>query len=427
MTTSTASTRSGSVVWRVAIRQLSARIGLTSVATLGVALAVMTLVTLSGIFLGAKVQFEAIILGVSPDVTLWGNELKDETPLVARELPSPLALHVAHASTATRETRVRFPAQIEDAIERLPQVLAAAPSINGTALVSSGSKTKAVDLRGIDPHAEERVVPLSPLVVAGSWARLETVSNGVALGQKLAKDLSVLPGDVVHTITPAGLPLDMEVVAIFDSRIPAIDANRGYTMLHTAQVLFDRPDTVTRINIKLRDASEAPAVATLLERMFGYDAESWQEASANFLAILAVQRMFGGIVMIAILALGGFGILAVQIMLVLQKQRDIAILRAVGFTRADILRVFLLHAIAMAAVGGVMGDVLGKIAIEGLRRVHVTLEGTFRSETIVVTDHVLIYVAGFGFAVLCGVFASVFPAWRASRVEPVDVLRGLVG
>jgi lipoprotein-releasing system permease protein len=161
--------------------------------------------------------------------------------------------------------------------------------------------------------------------------------------------------------------------------------------------------------------------------MFGYDAESWQEASANFLAILAVQRIFGGIVMIAILALGGFGILAVQIMLVLQKQRDIAILRAVGFTRGDILRVFLFHAVAMASVGGIVGDVLGKVLIESLRRVHLTLEGTFRSETIVVTDHILIYVAGLSFAVLCGVFASVFPAWRASRVEPVDVLRGLVG
>jgi lipoprotein-releasing system permease protein len=397
------------------------------VATLGVALAVMTLVTLSGILLGARVQFEAIILGVSPDVTLWGNELADETPLVARELSGPAAVHVAHEATATRETRIRFPAQIAESIERLPEVVAAAPSLSGTALVSSGSKTKAVDLRGIDPTAEERVIPLSPLVVAGSWSRLVTVSNALALGQKLAKELAVAPGDVVHTVTPAGTPLDMEVVAVIDSRIPAIDASRGYTTLHTAQILFGRADTVTRMNIKLRHAGDAPAVTALLERMFGYDAESWQETSANFLAILAVQRVFGGVVMVAILALGGFGILAVQIMLVLQKQRDIAILRAVGFTRGDILRVFLFHAVAMAAVGGLVGDGLGKLAIEGLRRVHVTLEGTFRSETIVVADHVLLYVAGLAFAVLFGIFASVFPAWRASRVEPVDVLRGLVG
>ena len=412
---------------RVALRQLTARLGLTAVATGGVALAVMTLVTLSGIFLGAKLQFEAIILGVSPDVTLWGDELTDETPILARSSPSPLALHLAHAATTKRETRIRFPTEITSSIERIPQVEAAAPSLSGTALVTSGTKTKAIDLRGIDPPAEERVIHLEPLVIAGSWARLTTVAHGVALGQKLAKELSVRPGDVLHGITSAGVPLDMDVVAIFDSRIPAIDASRGYTTLHTAQLLFDKPDAVSRVSVRLRDPKDAPAVTALIERMFGYDAESWQEASANFLAILAVQRMFGGIVMMAVLLLGGFGILAVQIMLVLQKQKDIAILRAVGFRRSDILQIFLLHAVAMAVVGGVVGDALGKVLIESLRRVHVTLEGTFRSETIVITDHVLIYAAGLGFAIFAGVCASVFPAWRASRVEPVAVLRGLVG
>jgi lipoprotein-releasing system permease protein len=417
----------GAVVWRIAVRQLSARRGLTAVATGGVALAVLTLVTLSGIFLGAKTQFESIILGINPDVTLWGDEITDDTPLLARGVPQPLAVRVAHGTSATRETRIRFPAEITASIEQLPQVVAAAPSLSGMALVSAGNKTKSIDLRGIDPVAEERVKPLSPLVIAGDWGRLTTVSHGVALGQKLAKELGVVPGDVIHAITAAGVPLDLEVVAVFDSRIPAIDASRGFTLLHTAQLLFGRPDAVSRVSVKLHDPKDAPAVAALLERMFAYDAESWQEASANFLAILSVQRTVAGIVMSAVLLLGGFGILAVQIMLVLQKQKDIAILRAVGFRRSDILRVFLLHAISMGVVGGIIGDGLGKLAIEGLGRVRVTLEGTFRSDTIVVADHVLLYVAGLAFAFLVGIVASLFPAWRASRVEPVAVLRGQVG
>ena len=232
---------------------------------------------------------------------------------------------------------------------------------------------------------------------------------------------------MVQATTAAGRSVDFEVVAVFDSRIPAIDRLRGYAMLRDVQTLLQRPDSVGRIHVRLRDPKEAPAMAARFERRFGYDAESWQEANANFIGLMGVQRTVASTIMSGVLFLGGFGILAVQIMLVLQKQRDIAILRAVGFRRADILRVFLLHGVTMAVTGGLLGDVLAKLAIWFLGRIQVRMEGTFRADSILVADDFRMYASGFVFAVVMGILASVLPAWRASKVEPVDVLRGQIG
>jgi len=206
-----------------------------------------------------------------------------------------------------------------------------------------------------------------------------------------------------------------------------VDKTRGYTTLRTAQALLGRPDTIGRIEIRLHDSDSAFRVSDEVERLFGYDCESWKESNANFLAIFAMQDMVVSFVIGAILLVGGFGILAVQIMIVLQKQRDIAILRSVGLRRADILRIFLMQGVIIALVGGVVGDVLGKVALHFLALVPVKAEGLVKADTFLIHEEAAIYVTGVVFALVVGVTASLIPAIRGSRVEPVEVLRGQIG
>lgn len=129
----------------------------------------------------------------------------------------------------------------------------------------------------------------------------------------------------------------------------------------------------------------------------------------------------------AILLVGGFGILSVQIMIVLQKQRDIAILRSIGLRKDDILRIFLFQGIVISLVGGLIGDGLGKVALVLLARLKVHTEGLVKSETFLIYEDPAFYVYGMLFALSVGVVASLIPAWRGSNVEPVDVLRGQIG
>jgi lipoprotein-releasing system permease protein len=411
----------------LALRQLRERKLLNGIAVGGVTLGVLVLIAMNGIMLGFEDKFTSAILKISPHVILFDTELHPQPPLLERYAGTLVAASVTHESPSDRQARIKRPYEIIHALRGVPGVEAAAPSLAGMALLEFGGKTKSVDLRGIDVAAQDAVTPIHQYVKTGRLRDLDTSSDGVALGGGLARDLGVHVGDTVHAAAPGGKPVDLHVVAIFEAEVPPVDKSRGYTTLRTAQALLGRPDTISRIEIRLDDPDDAIRTNEVLERMFGYDGESWKESNANFLAIFAMQDMVVSFVIGAILLVGGFGILAIQIMIVLQKQRDIAILRSVGLRRADILRVFLLQGVIIALIGGVMGDVLGKVAIHYLGMLPVKAEGLVKTDTFLVLEDPAFYVWGILFALVVGVTASLIPAYRGSRVEPVEVLRGQIG
>lgn len=411
----------------IAMRQLWDRKLLNGIAVGGVTLGVLTLIAMNGIMQGFQQKFTQSILKISPHVTLYDTELRPEPPLLARYTGQFVATRIAHQSPSDRQARIKRPQEIVRALGQLPEIEAAAGSLAGMVLIEYGGKTKSIDLRGIDIAKQEKVTPISQYTQQGSFTTLAIATDGLAVGSGFAQDLGVKIGDIVHAAAPGGAPLDLKIVAIYEAGVPPVDKARGYALLRTAQTLLGRPDTIGRIEVRLRDPDDAFRVNERLERMFGYDAESWQEANANFLGLFVMQNMIVSFVISAILLVGGFGILAIQIMIVLQKQRDIAILRSVGFRRSDILRIFLLQGMIVALVGGVVGDVLGKVALTQLAKLKVHTEGLVKSDTFLVWEDPKFYAYGVVFALVVGVVASLIPAWRGSKVEPVDVLRGQIG
>lgn len=411
----------------IALKQLWERKLLNGIAVGGVTLGVLVLIAMNGIIKGFEDKFTQTILKVSPHVIVFDTELHPDAPLLERYTGTRVAAAVAHERPSDRQSQIKRPYEIARSIEALPGIAAAAPSLTGMALLDFGGRTKAVDLRGIEGAAQERVTPIRRYVTAGRLEDLDTTTDAIALGSGLANDLGVHVGDTVHAASGAGAPTDLKVVAIFEVEVPPVDKTRGYCTLRTAQALLGRPDTIGRIEVRLHDPEDAIAATDQIERVFGYDSESWKESNANFLAVFAMQDMIVSFVIGAILLVGGFGILAVQIMIVLQKQRDIAILRSVGLRRGDILGIFLLQGVTVAMIGGLAGAVLGKIALHYLAMIPVKAEGLIKMDTFVIHEENSIYALGIGFALFVGIVASLIPAIRGSRVEPVEVLRGQIG
>lgn len=411
----------------IAFRQLWERKLLNGIAVGGVVLGVLVLIAMNGIMQGFQVKFTSAILKISPHVVIYDTELRPEPSILTRYEGTYVAAKIAHESPTDRQARIKRPTEIVHALKSMQDVEAAAASLAGMALVEYGGKTKSLDLRGIDVADQEKVTPLSQYVKAGSLRTLAVASDGIAVGSGVAQDLGLHVGDVVHAAAPGGTPLDLKVVAIFEAEIPPVDKMRAYVVLRNLQTLLGKPDIIGRIEIRLRDPELAVQVTERIERAFGYDAESWQETNANFLGLFAMQNMILRFVIGAILLVGGFGILAIQIMIVLQKQRDIAILRSVGLRRLDILRIFLFQGVTIALVGGLLGDLAGKLAILQLAKLKVHTEGLVKSDTFLVYEDPMFYVYGIAFALVVGVVASMIPAWRGSKVEPVDVLRGQIG
>lgn len=411
----------------VALRQLWDRKLLNGIAVGGVTLGVLTLIAMNGIMQGFQQKFRQSILKISPHVTLYDTELRADAPMLSRLTGVLVAAHISHQSPSDRQARIKRPHEIVRAVRQLPDVEAAAGSLAGMVLIEYGGKTKSIDLRGIDTREQEKVTPISQYTQSGDFSQLAIASDGVAVGSGVAQDLGLKVGDIVHAAAPGGQPLDLKVVAVFEAGVPPVDKARGYALLRTVQTLVGKPDTIGRVELRLRDPDDANRVSERVERIFGYDAESWQEANANFLGLFVMQNMIVRFVIGAILLVGGFGILAIQIMIVLQKQRDIAIMRSVGFRRSDILRIFLLQGMIVALVGGLLGDGLGKVALVQLAKLEVHTEGLVKSDTFLIHEDPSFYLWGIAFALVVGVIASLIPAWRGSRVEPVDVLRGQIG
>ncbi len=336
------------IVFFIALRQLWDRKLLNGIAVGGVVLGVVVLLGIKGIMHGFQQKFYSSILKISPHVTMFDKELRPAPSILSRFTGDFVAASVAHETPSDRQLRIKRPDEIVQAIEEVPGVVAASGSLVGSAVLALGSKEYSVELRGIDPPRQRRVTPIAQYVIRGTYDALSSSSEGILLGSGVASRLGAKLDDVLVCGTPRGERLSLKVVGIFEAAVPPVDNSRVYVTLRNAQTLLGRPDTVGRIETRLADSDQAVEFASRFEKMFGYDAESWQETNANFLGIFQMQDTIINFVVGAVLALGGFGILAIQVMIVLQKTRDIAILRSVGFRRNDILSVFLLQGAIIA-------------------------------------------------------------------------------
>ncbi|MFZ5895754.1 MAG: ABC transporter permease [Myxococcota bacterium] len=415
------------IVVFIALRQLWDRKLLNGIAVLGVALGVLVLIAINGIMQGFQTKFLDNILRISPHVTIFDKQLRPSASILSRYAQTFVAARVTHENPSDRQLRIARPAEIVRAVEQLPGVRAAAASLVGSGVLLFGAKQYPVDLRGIEPSKQNQVTPLSSYLIEGSYRAFSAASDGIILGSGVASRLGAGLDDVVVCGTGAGDRLSLKVVGIFEAAIPPVDNTRVYVKLRNAQILLGKPDIVGRIEMRLEDSDGAPSVSDNMEALFGYDAESWQETNSNFLGIFAMQNTIISFVVGAILAVGGFGILAIQVMIVLQKTRDIAILRSVGFRRADILFGFLLQGAIIALIGAAIGDIIGHYLVVALSHLKTHQEGLVKSEYFLVKDDPRFYWYGVGFALSVGLIASLIPALRGSRVEPVDVLRGQLG
>ncbi len=416
----------------LALRQLWARRLLSGIAMFAISLGVLVLVVMSSVMLGFRQQFLDNLLKISPQVTLFDRQVRAEPPILVRAYAlggalGPTVTSVRHELPSERDARIARPGELVRAALALPGVIGAAPSLWGSAVLSLGGKELPVDVRGVEPLAQEQVTPLAQYVVRGGLTQMFSSKEAIVIGVGVADKLGVNVGDHVR-VAGRGAARSVRVVAVFDSAIPAVDNGRVYLSLSTAQGVLGRPDVVSRIELRLADPALAPGVAQRLEAMSGYDAESWQESNANFLGLFEIQNRIVGFVVGSILLTGGFGILAIQIMIVMQKTRDISILRSVGFRRRDILLVFLLQGAIVAVLGGLVGDSIGYGLCRLLAATEVHMDsGMMKASSFIMADTPLLYVLALCFACVIGLIASVLPALRASRVEPVDVLRGQIG
>ncbi len=401
---------------------LSKRRRQTLVSVTGVALGVAFFIAIAALMRGFQTYFINQIIDVAPHITI-----KDETrtpPAQAAELAVPGGAVEVHGVKPRDRIRGIRAAGDKLALLEAMDGVAAAPVLSGQALLRYGSRDVSSVITGIEPARHARVSNIEKDMIAGRLVDLRSTANGIIIGEALAYKLGAGLGDTITAVSPQGVALSMKFVGLFRTGIQNVDQSYGYALLKVAQVLQDRPNVVNQILVRLADVTQAERLARQIEARFGDRSESWEEQNANILTVFVIQNAIMYSVTGAILLVAAFGIYNIISTGVYEKTRDLAILKSLGFTESDIQRLFLVQGIIAGILGAILGCLLGALMIEALAQVRVGLETPAGNDRFILARDWRVYAAASLFAVMAAGIAAVIPARRASRLDPVQIVRG---
>jgi lipoprotein-releasing system permease protein len=303
-------------------------------------------------------------------------------------------------------------------IERLPDVVAVTPVVSGPGFAVRGDANKAVNITGIEPETYLNVIALAEKMVAG---RLSVASSDIIIGTELAKDLGANIGDKLRLATASGASQTLNVTGIFDFGSKRVNETNVYINLHVAQSLLDLVGGVSSIEIKVRDPFEAETIAQAIQDQTGQEADSWIKTNAQFFIAMAAQTLTNRLIRFFVGLTAALGIASVLVVSVVQKSKEIGILRAMGTSRSQILRLFLLQGAVMALVGSLLGSALSFVFLALFRSIARNPDGTVLF--IIEIDPPLLMVTAIG-ATLVGILAAALPARLAAQLDPAVAIRG---
>ncbi|MEZ5730677.1 MAG: ABC transporter permease [Burkholderiaceae bacterium] len=369
---------------------------------------------------GSQEDFTRTLIDAMPHITV-SDERRD-----APRQPAETAFEVAELHGLTPEVKrrgIKNPLAIMAALEGwVPG--AVAPSTKTQALIRYAGRDVAASVTGIDPAREANVSELSRHMRQGTLGSLFSATNAIILGDRLAEKIGARLGANLTVQTTDGVRLNAQVVGLFHSGVRAADEGNAYVLLKTAQILARQTGLVNELRLKSRDPMAARAVALRIERETGLKSVAWQEANEDLLSAFFVRNVIMYTVVGAILLVASFGTYNIISTITHEKTRDIAIMKSLGFTEGTVRAIFVLEALMIGAIGSVAGWALGAALVIALGSLEFKLSG-LTDITRLPLAWTWVHYAGAAFVALASsLIAGYFPAAKASRLHPVDVIRG---
>jgi len=412
--------------WFIGLRYLKAKRKQTFIS-------IITVISIAGVMVGVMALI--VVLAV---MSGFENTLKEKI------LGTQAHLNLLKAS---QEGMDQYQ-EVTKRVEETKGVVSAAPFIISQVMLSSESNVFGVVLKGIDPERVGRVTELAHNLKAG---RLEDLKGGkegdlpgIILGVELAKHLSVSLNDSIQVISPLGTvtPMGMmpkmkrfRVKGIFYSGMYEFDNTMAYVSLESAQKFFSMGDRVTGIEIKTNDIYKVKEIGQEIRRKMGFPfwTKDWMEMNRNLFSALRLEKIAMFIILVLIVLVAAFNIISTLIMVVMEKHKDIAILKSMGASSSSILKIFTIEGGVIGVVGTILGTILGLAAAFNLEKITDFVEHLFGfkilSSDVYYIDKLPSQVNPLDVflivltAVLISLLATLYPAWRASKLDPAEALR----
>ena len=401
--------------WVVAIRFLQEGKIQTGFIAVGIAIGVAVIVFMSALLAGLQSNFVNRVLTGQAHIQLLNQKetvrpLRDgvmgEEELAQIQVPLQRLKGIDQwQSWATQ-------------LSRIPEVRVLSPSVTGAALASRGSATRSVSVVGVQPEVYFKIIPMTDKMVQGQ-ALIN--SESILIGTELASDLGLGVGDKLRLSSGTGRVQTLTVSGIFDLGNKAANTRNTFVALRTAQTLFDLVGGASVLDVTVRDVYTAETIAQQMHQLTGLQADSWIKTNEQFFTAVKAQTTANTAIRFFVALSVGFGIASVLVVSVVQRSREIGILRAMGVTRGQVLRVFLIQGGLLGLGGAVLGSGIGALALFLWQRFMRNADGSVMFPLVFDSGLLLQTLL---LATLTGLLTAFAPALRAARLDPVVAIRG---
>ena len=382
---------------------------------LGVAIGVGVIVFMSALLSGLQANFVQRVLTGQSHIQLTPRKevtraLRDEVKdaAIAQHVQPPLQRLKNLSEWLSMQTQLLA----------LPDVVRVAPMVSGSALVSRGEASRSISVLGVEPASYFRIVSIPDKLVRG---HAELGVQDMLIGLDLAQDLGVGLGDKLRLSTSQGGVQVFTVVGVFDLGNKSANLRITYVAMRTAQSLLSQLSGVSALEVTVDDVYEADRIARRLSGLLDVQADSWISTNEHFFTALSAQTTANTTIRIFVALSVAFGMASVLVVSVIQKSREIGILRAMGITRGQVMRIFLLEGLLLGGLGALGGSGLAYAALQWWQQTQRHPDGT---PLVELTFEPMIWLLALVLATMTGLVSAWWPAYRASRLDPVEAIRG---
>lgn len=405
---------------------LLARWKQTLVAAIGVTFSITMFITLLSFMTGLNDLLDGLILNRTPHIRLY-NEIQPsaQQPIDLSETYKGHYNFIRSIKPKNERLEIANSGAILSALKKDERVQGIAPKITAQVFYNVGAVDLTGIINGIDVEAENKLFFFNDYVTEGNFIDLKNIPNSIILGKGAAEKMLANIGDVIQVTTTKGERLQLKVVGYFQSGLQDIDKIQSYCSIATTQKLLGESNSyITDIQIKLNNILDAPALTSEYKQLFGTDAIDIQTANSQFETGSSIRTLISYAVGITLLIVAGFGIYNILNMMIYEKMDSIAILKATGFSGSDVNRIFITIALSIGIFGGAVGLLFGFGLSSLIDQVPFNTAALPTIKTYPINYNPKFYIIGGLFSVITTYFAGFFPSRKASKIDPVIIIRG---
>jgi lipoprotein-releasing system permease protein len=407
---------------QIALTYLLSRKKQTLIAALGVMFGISMFILLQSMMKGTNDYFEQQSFSTTPHVRLYSESKLADDHMLQQLIKDNSVKILVNPKQIKQNQGIINPYGIIDNIRKNPNVTAVTPQVSANVIYTSGSITVTGTVAGVNIMEENKMFNLQQYMLTGDLNAMNSVTNGIVVGKGIADKLSLHVGDNITVRAGFGDQQTMKVVGIYATTIKQVDETKSYANIAQAQKLLGKDRSyVTDIKINVADYQQASAIAVDFERIAGYRAEDWVKTNESLKVAFKIRAIILNSVIGVLLLVAGFGIYNILNMTIYEKIKEIAILKATGFSGGAVVSIFLQQAFYIGVMGAVIGVALGFGITLAVSRIYI---GGGFLKYLPMSFYLPHYVQAVLFGVITTVAAGYFPARKASQVDPVSIIRG---